>query len=91
MSSLTVIRSVFMRPVVSLQRASETIRPSLKCFRIRSKPMKTAIACTRVLTVQQGKSGLGLEAQQAVLTGFAGGAGDHMIRAGDSKMTFVAI
>jgi DNA invertase Pin-like site-specific DNA recombinase len=42
--------------------------------------MKTAIAYTRVSTVQQGKSGLGLEAQQAALARFAEAEGYNLIQ-----------
>ena len=42
--------------------------------------MKTAIAYTRVSTAQQGKSGLGLEAQQAALTRFAEAEGYNLIQ-----------
>ena len=41
--------------------------------------MKTAIAYTRVSTAQQGKSGLGLEAQQATLARFAEAEGYRLI------------
>ena len=41
--------------------------------------MKTAVAYTRVSTAQQGKSGLGLEAQQAALARFAEAEGYHLI------------
>jgi DNA invertase Pin-like site-specific DNA recombinase len=41
--------------------------------------MKTAIAYTRVSTAQQGKSGLGLEAQQAALTRFAEAEGYSLV------------
>lgn len=41
--------------------------------------MKTAIAYTRVSTVQQGRSGLGLEAQQAMLARFAEAEGYDLI------------
>ncbi|MDB5616224.1 recombinase family protein [Tardiphaga sp.] len=41
--------------------------------------MKTAIAYTRVSTAQQGKSGLGLEAQQSALARFAEAEGYHLI------------
>src|ERR1700720_4181619 len=41
--------------------------------------MKTAIAYTRVSTAQQGKSGLGLEAQQAALARFAEAEGYNLI------------
>ena len=40
--------------------------------------MKTAIAYTRVSTAQQGRSGLGLEAQQAALARFAEAEGYHL-------------
>src|ERR1700683_3273963 len=42
--------------------------------------MKTAIAYTRVSTVQQGKSGLGLEAQQAALARFAEAEGFDLVQ-----------
>jgi DNA invertase Pin-like site-specific DNA recombinase len=42
--------------------------------------MKTAIAYTRVSTAQQGKSGLGLEAQQAALARFAEAEGYNLIQ-----------
>jgi DNA invertase Pin-like site-specific DNA recombinase len=42
--------------------------------------MKTAIAYTRVSTAQQGKSGLGLEAQQAALARFAEAEGYDLIQ-----------
>ena len=42
--------------------------------------MKTAIAYTRVSTVQQGKSGLGLEAQQAALSRFAEAEGFDLVQ-----------
>lgn len=42
--------------------------------------MKTAIAYTRVSTAQQGKSGLGLEAQQAALARFAEAEGYSLIQ-----------
>jgi DNA invertase Pin-like site-specific DNA recombinase len=42
--------------------------------------MKTAIAYTRVSTVQQGKSGLGLEAQQAALNRFAEAEGFDLVQ-----------
>ncbi len=41
--------------------------------------MKTAVAYTRVSTAQQGKSGLGLEAQQAALARFAEAEGYSLI------------
>ena len=41
--------------------------------------MKTAVAYTRVSTAQQGKSGLGLEAQAAALARFAEAEGYHLI------------
>jgi DNA invertase Pin-like site-specific DNA recombinase len=41
--------------------------------------MKTAIAYTRVSTAQQGRSGLGLEAQQAALARFAEAEGYDLI------------
>jgi DNA invertase Pin-like site-specific DNA recombinase len=43
--------------------------------------MKTAIAYTRVSTAQQGKSGLGLEAQQAALARFAEAEGYKFVQA----------
>jgi DNA invertase Pin-like site-specific DNA recombinase len=42
---------------------------------IRAKTVKPAIAYTRVSTANQGRSGLGLEAQQAALTRFADAEG----------------
>src|SRR3984957_8000340 len=42
--------------------------------------MKPAIAYTRVSTVQQGKSGLGLEAQQAALARFAEAEGYKLLQ-----------
>ena len=42
--------------------------------------MKTAIAYTRVSTAQQGKSGLGLEAQQAALARFAEAEGFDLVQ-----------
>ena len=42
--------------------------------------MKTAIAYTRVSTAQQGRSGLGLEAQQAALARFAEAEGYDLIQ-----------
>jgi DNA invertase Pin-like site-specific DNA recombinase len=42
--------------------------------------MKTAIAYTRVSTAQQGKSGLGLEAQQAALARFAEAEGYELLQ-----------
>src|SRR5271169_1210194 len=42
--------------------------------------MKTAIAYARVSTAQQGKSGLGLEAQQAALARFAQAEGYNLIQ-----------
>jgi DNA invertase Pin-like site-specific DNA recombinase len=42
--------------------------------------MKPAIAYTRVSTVQQGKSGLGLEAQQAALARFAEAEGYNLLQ-----------
>jgi DNA invertase Pin-like site-specific DNA recombinase len=42
--------------------------------------MKTAIAYTRVSTAQQGKSGLGMEAQQAALSRFAEAEGYNLIQ-----------
>jgi DNA invertase Pin-like site-specific DNA recombinase len=42
--------------------------------------MKTAIAYTRVSTAQQGKSGLGLEAQQAALVRFAEAVGFDLVQ-----------
>ncbi|WP_398467997.1 recombinase family protein [Tardiphaga sp.] len=42
--------------------------------------MKTAIAYTRVSTAQQGKSGLGLEAQQSALARFAEAEGYDLIQ-----------
>ena len=41
--------------------------------------MKAATAYTRVSTAQQGKSGLGLEAQQAALTRFAEAEGYALV------------
>src|SRR5262245_5574543 len=41
--------------------------------------MKTAVAYTRVSTAQQGRSGLGLEAQQAALARFAQAEGYQLI------------
>jgi DNA invertase Pin-like site-specific DNA recombinase len=46
---------------------------------MRAGTMKTAIAYTRVSTAQQGKSGLGLEAQQAALTRFAEAEGYSLV------------
>jgi DNA invertase Pin-like site-specific DNA recombinase len=42
--------------------------------------MKTAIAYVRVSTAQQGKSGLGLEAQQAALARFAEAEGYNLLQ-----------
>jgi DNA invertase Pin-like site-specific DNA recombinase len=42
--------------------------------------VKPAVAYTRVSTAQQGKSGLGLEAQQAALVRFAGAEGYDLIQ-----------
>src|ERR1700732_2490254 len=42
--------------------------------------MKTAIAYTRVSTAQQGKSGLGMEAQQAALIRFAEAEGFDLVQ-----------
>jgi DNA invertase Pin-like site-specific DNA recombinase len=42
--------------------------------------MKTAIAYTRVSTAQQGRSGLGLEAQQAALARFAEAEGYDLVQ-----------
>jgi DNA invertase Pin-like site-specific DNA recombinase len=42
-------------------------------------PVKTAIAYIRVSTQKQGKSGLGIEAQQAAITMFASAAGYEII------------
>src|SRR5258708_5815510 len=47
---------------------------------MRGWAMKTAIAYTRVSTAQQGKSGLGLEAQQAALARFAEAEGYSLIQ-----------
>src|SRR5258708_14150046 len=53
-----------------------------RCVAIRRiKIMKPAIAYTRVSTLQQGKSGLGLEAQQAALARFAEADGYQLIQA----------
>ena len=41
--------------------------------------MKTAIAYTRVSTARQGRSGLGLEAQQAALARFAEAEGFDLV------------
>ena len=41
--------------------------------------MKTAIAYTRVSNVSQGRSGLGLEAQQAALARFAEAEGFKLL------------
>ena len=49
-------------------------------FQIGVETMKTAIAYTRVSTVQQGKSGLGLEAQQVALARFAEAEGYNLIQ-----------
>jgi DNA invertase Pin-like site-specific DNA recombinase len=50
-------------------------------FRITGDlPMKAAIAYIRVSTTRQGKSGLGLEAQQAALARFAQAEGYHLIQ-----------
>jgi DNA invertase Pin-like site-specific DNA recombinase len=42
--------------------------------------MKTAIACIRVSTHKQGKSGLGLEAQQALIERFADQEGLQIVQ-----------
>jgi DNA invertase Pin-like site-specific DNA recombinase len=42
--------------------------------------MKTAVAYTRVSTAQQGKSGLGMEAQQAALARFAEAEGFDLVQ-----------
>lgn len=42
--------------------------------------MKSAVAYTRVSTAQQGRSGLGLEAQQAALTRFAEAEGFNLLQ-----------
>jgi DNA invertase Pin-like site-specific DNA recombinase len=42
--------------------------------------MKTAIAYTRVSTFRQGKSGLGLEAQQTALARFAEAEGFDLVQ-----------
>src|SRR3984893_1856787 len=50
-------------------------------FRITGDlPMKAAIAYIRVSTTRQGKSGLGLEAQQAALARFAQAEGYHLMQ-----------
>src|SRR6478609_655415 len=46
---------------------------------MRAGTMKTAIAYTRVSTAQQGKSGLGLQAQMAALTRFAEAEGYRLV------------
>src|ERR1019366_6064322 len=57
-----------------------TYQRSLRCFENGSKSVKTAIAYTRVSTVRQGKSGLGLEAQQAALARFAEAEGFDLVQ-----------
>jgi DNA invertase Pin-like site-specific DNA recombinase len=47
------------------------IATGVAVLQIRAKTVKTAIAYTRVSTAGQGRSGLGLEAQQAALARFA--------------------
>jgi DNA invertase Pin-like site-specific DNA recombinase len=49
-------------------------------FQIGCKTVKIAIAYTRVSTARQGKSGLGLEAQQAALARFAEAEGFDLIQ-----------
>jgi DNA invertase Pin-like site-specific DNA recombinase len=51
------------------------IATSVAVLQIRVKTVKPAIAYTRVSTASQGRSGLGLEAQQAALTRFADAEG----------------
>ena len=48
-------------------------------LQIRVKTVKTAIAYTRVSTASQGRSGLGLEAQQAAIARFAEAEGFDLI------------
>jgi DNA invertase Pin-like site-specific DNA recombinase len=52
----------------------------VEMFQNRVKSMKTAIAYTRVSTAQQGKSGLGMEAQQAALARFAEAEGFDLVQ-----------
>jgi DNA invertase Pin-like site-specific DNA recombinase len=49
-------------------------------FQIGAETVKTAIAYTRVSTAKQGKSGLGMEAQQAALARFAEAEGYNLIQ-----------
>src|SRR6476659_54377 len=57
-----------------------TPRPSSWCFKQRQWTMKTAVAYIRVSTDRQGKSGLGLGAQQAALARFSEAEGYDLVQ-----------